>query len=128
SSSGSFGLMTSWPWSFRKVGLTPPGTDCQPCRKRTFMRLSVVLLCPVDPLFKPPWRQAVASPPVVEPGLLVASQPAVHRAAAVLGLVAAQGSAQDPREQPPHLPHCQRRRPYFFPAWLPASGTRSRPA
>ena len=34
SSSGSFGLMTSWPSCVRYVGLMPPGTDCQPWRKR----------------------------------------------------------------------------------------------
>src|SRR5208282_2543438 len=39
SSSGSFGLMTSWPCWARKVGFTPPGTDCQPWRKRIFMML-----------------------------------------------------------------------------------------
>jgi hypothetical protein len=37
SSSGRLGLMTSWPCRARNVGLTPPGTDCQPCRNRTFM-------------------------------------------------------------------------------------------
>jgi hypothetical protein len=30
SSSGSFGLMTSWPCRARNVGFTPPGMDCQP--------------------------------------------------------------------------------------------------
>ena len=25
-----------WPCRARKAGLTPPGTDCQPCRKRIF--------------------------------------------------------------------------------------------
>src|ERR1043165_5141182 len=37
SSSGSFGLMTSWPCCARNLGFTPPGTECQPCRKRIFM-------------------------------------------------------------------------------------------
>src|SRR5262245_66499210 len=37
SSSGNFGLITSWPCRARKVGLTPTGTDCQPWRKRTFI-------------------------------------------------------------------------------------------
>ncbi len=37
SSSGSFGLRSSWPWSFKKVGFTPPGTEFQPWRKRIFM-------------------------------------------------------------------------------------------
>src|SRR5262245_11364371 len=37
SSSRSFGLMTSWPWPFRYVGFTAPGTDCQPCRTRVFI-------------------------------------------------------------------------------------------
>src|SRR5271157_1374788 len=33
-SSGSLGLKTVWPWSLRKVGLTPPATEVQPWRKR----------------------------------------------------------------------------------------------
>ena len=37
SSSGSCGLMTSWPCWARNVGLSPPGTECQPWRKRIFM-------------------------------------------------------------------------------------------
>src|SRR5262249_42911883 len=88
----------------------------------------IVLLYPFGPLFKPPWRQAVASPPVIEPGLLVAPQPAVHRATTVLGAVATQNPVQDPRHQPPHLRHRQRRRPSFFPAWFLGSETRWRPA
>jgi len=30
SSSGRAGLKTVWPWSARKVGLTPPGLEVQP--------------------------------------------------------------------------------------------------
>src|SRR3954467_3574991 len=85
-------------------------------------------LCPLRSLFKPSRRQAVASPPVVEPCLLVAPQPAVYGAAAVPGAVAAQGPVQDPRDQQPHLRHGQRGSPYFFPAWFPALGTRWRSA
>ena len=33
SSSDKAGFSTSWPWSLRKVGLMPPGVDCQPWRK-----------------------------------------------------------------------------------------------
>src|SRR5947209_1313156 len=90
--------------------------------------LLLVRLYPLRSLFKPSRRQAVASPPVVEPCLLVAPQTAVHRAAAVRGAVAAQSPAQHSRDQQPHLRHCQRRRLDFFPAWLPASGTRWRSA
>jgi hypothetical protein len=32
-------LIMEWPCRARKVGLTPPGTDCQPCRRRIFMGL-----------------------------------------------------------------------------------------
>src|SRR5437016_5599859 len=37
SSSGNLGWITSWPCWTRNVGLLPPGTACQPCRKRIFM-------------------------------------------------------------------------------------------
>jgi len=40
---GSCGLTTSWPCSFRNVGLTPPGTDCQPWRKRIVMPALYIL-------------------------------------------------------------------------------------
>jgi hypothetical protein len=38
SSSGSLGLMTSWPCWARKVGLAPPGIEFQPWRKRISLR------------------------------------------------------------------------------------------
>jgi hypothetical protein len=30
-------ILLVWPCWAKKVGLTPPGSDCQPCRKRIFL-------------------------------------------------------------------------------------------
>ena len=43
SSSSSFRLTTSWPYSYRYVGLTPPETDCQPLTRRMGIAIYFVL-------------------------------------------------------------------------------------
>ncbi len=43
-SSGRVGFGTSWLSSLRQVGLTPPGVQCQPWRKRILMGLVAELL------------------------------------------------------------------------------------
>src|SRR6266567_7225963 len=110
--------MRAWSSSLR------PSVKTWRARAMDISPLPLLLLCPFGSLFQPPRRQAVALPPVVEPGFLVTPQPAVRGAALVLGAVAAQGALQDPRDQHPQLRHCQRGGLYFFPAWFPASGTR----
>src|ERR1700685_1064541 len=86
---------------------------------------SLLLLCLGRRVFKPLRWQAVVTLPVVQPGLLVASEPASRGALTVPRTVTPQRSTQPLADQHRQLRHGQRRRPPFFPAWFPASGTRS---
>src|SRR5437588_2722154 len=92
---------------------------------RFFFFASQLLLCPFFPLFKASRCQAVALSPVVESCFLVAPQTTLEGTVAVRRALALQHLVQDPGDEPPHLRHRQCRRPDFFPAWSPASGTRS---
>src|SRR5438128_8374061 len=87
----------------------------------------LILLFLSFPLPNPQWWHTVVFLlPGVEARLLDAFQAARAGPAEVLGLVATQGSVEDRRHTPAELRHRERRCPYFFPAWLPASGTRWR--
>ena len=48
--------MTSWPCWARYVGLTPPGTECQPCRKRIFT------VSPISVGYSEPPRRSLPQP------------------------------------------------------------------
>src|SRR5947207_1713527 len=89
--------------------------------------LALVLLFPSFPLPNPQRRHTVVFLlPGVEARLLDAFQAAGAGSADVVHLVATQQPMEDRCYAPAELWHRERGGPYFFPAWLPASGTRWR--
>src|SRR5947208_2814460 len=77
------------------------------------------------PSLKPSRRQAVATTPMVKPGFLVPLQTAIHGPTNPRRPIALQHPIQQLGDHLLHLRHGQRGRLFFFPAWFPASGTRS---
>src|SRR5437868_6883868 len=94
----------------REDGVTrrPEASTCSTTIATAFSTSSLLLLCPLGPLFKPSRRQAVASFPMKEARLLVAPQTAVHVAAKARGTMASQHLVEDAGNHHPHLGRSQR--------------------
>src|SRR5262249_45171790 len=113
--------------TWRGTWVQPTGPRGQSCQRFSMAAGGfggVMLRCLLRSPVKASRRQAVASPPVVEPRLLVAPQTAVLGAAGVRRPPAVPQALERPGQEDPHLRHTQRGA-CLFPPWSAASGARS---